>query len=67
MLSQQLFTALAIAAGLALLSLTTTFGYRIVNDPPQAPWDQVDHERFVPYEEGFTSRTNEYSNEFGTF
>lgn len=61
--------ALTLAVALLISSLsggpTVVEAYRIVNDPPQAPWDQVDHERFVPYSQGFTSRSNDPSNVFG--
>ena len=50
----------------AVLSTHSARAYRIVNDPPQAPWDAADHERFVPYASGFTSHTADAANDFGT-
>jgi hypothetical protein len=45
--------------GLLVSPPPSALAYRIVNDPPQPPWDQVDHERFVPYAPGFIARSND--------
>jgi hypothetical protein len=54
-----------LAPALLLVLASPTAAYRIVNDPPQPPWDQPDHERFVPYESGFTNRINDPDVKFG--